>query len=47
MIIPATGLIRIDFSAAGTLLNWVSSRQAEAGRCSSSTCTAWWPASST
>lgn len=29
MIISCDRLIRIDFSAAGTLLNWVSSRQAE------------------
>ena len=29
MIISCARLIRIDFSAAGTLLNWVSSRQAE------------------
>ncbi|MDB5945567.1 MAG: hypothetical protein JWQ33_593, partial [Ramlibacter sp.] len=29
MIISCERLLRIDFSAAGTLLNWVSSRQAE------------------
>jgi ABC-type transporter Mla MlaB component len=29
MVISCDRLIRIDFSAAGTLLNWVSSRQAE------------------
>ena len=29
MIISCAKLIRVDFSAAGTLLNWVSSRQAE------------------
>jgi ABC-type transporter Mla MlaB component len=29
MIISCTRLIRIDFSAAGSLLNWVTSRQAE------------------
>ena len=29
MIISCDRLLRIDFSAAGTLLNWVSSRQAE------------------
>ncbi len=29
MVISCARLIRIDFSAAGTLLNWVSSRQAE------------------
>ena len=29
MVISCERLIRIDFSAAGTLLNWVSSRQAE------------------
>jgi ABC-type transporter Mla MlaB component len=29
MVISCTRLIRIDFTAAGTLLNWVSSRQAE------------------
>jgi ABC-type transporter Mla MlaB component len=29
MIISCTKLIRVDFSAAGTLLNWVTSRQAE------------------
>ena len=29
MIISCTRLIRIDFSAAGTLLNWVTARQAE------------------
>ena len=30
MIISCARLIRIDFSAAGTLLNWVTARQAEA-----------------
>jgi ABC-type transporter Mla MlaB component len=29
MIISCARLIRIDFSAAGSLLNWVSSRQVE------------------
>jgi ABC-type transporter Mla MlaB component len=29
MVISCTRLIRIDFSAAGTLLNWVTARQAE------------------
>ena len=29
MVISCTKLIRVDFSAAGTLLNWVSARQAE------------------
>jgi ABC-type transporter Mla MlaB component len=29
MVISCARLIRIDFSAAGTLLNWVTSRQAE------------------
>ena len=29
MLISCTKLIRVDFSAAGTLLNWVSARQAE------------------
>ena len=29
MIISCANLIRVDFSAAGTLLNWVSARQAE------------------
>ena len=29
MIISCTNLIRVDFSAAGTLLNWVSARQNE------------------
>ena len=29
MIISCTKLVRVDFSAAGTLLNWVSARQAE------------------
>jgi ABC-type transporter Mla MlaB component len=29
MLISCAKLIRVDFSAAGTLLNWVSSRQAE------------------
>lgn len=29
MVISCTRLIRVDFSAAGTLLNWVSARQAE------------------
>jgi ABC-type transporter Mla MlaB component len=29
MVISCTRLIRIDFTAAGTLLNWVSERQAE------------------
>jgi ABC-type transporter Mla MlaB component len=29
MIISCSRLIRIDFSAAGTLLNWVTARQAE------------------
>ena len=29
MLISCTQLIRVDFSAAGTLLNWVSARQAE------------------
>ncbi|MBC7437698.1 MAG: STAS domain-containing protein [Bdellovibrionales bacterium] len=29
MVISCTKLIRVDFSAAGTLLNWVTSRQAE------------------
>jgi ABC-type transporter Mla MlaB component len=29
MVISCARLIRIDFSSAGTLLNWVSSRQAE------------------
>ena len=29
MVISCARLIRIDFSAAGTLLNWVSTRQAE------------------
>jgi anti-anti-sigma regulatory factor len=29
IVISCTRLIRIDFSAAGTLLNWVTSRQAE------------------
>lgn len=29
MVISCDGLIRIDFTAAGTLLNWVSQRQAE------------------
>jgi len=29
LVISCTKLIRVDFSAAGTLLNWVSSRQAE------------------
>ena len=29
MVISCARLIRIDFSAAGTLLNWVSARQAE------------------
>ena len=29
MIISCAKLIRVDFSAAGTLLNWVSARQAE------------------
>jgi anti-anti-sigma regulatory factor len=29
VVISCTQLIRIDFSAAGTLLNWVTSRQAE------------------
>ena len=29
MIISCSNLIRVDFSAAGTLLNWVSARQAE------------------
>lgn len=29
MIISCTNLIRVDFSAAGTLLNWVSARQTE------------------
>ncbi len=29
MIISCSKLIRVDFSAAGTLLNWVSARQAE------------------
>lgn len=29
MVISCANLIRVDFSAAGTLLNWVSARQAE------------------
>ena len=29
MVISCTKLVRVDFSAAGTLLNWVSARQAE------------------
>ena len=29
MVISCARLIRIDFSAAGTLLNWVTARQAE------------------
>jgi ABC-type transporter Mla MlaB component len=29
MVISCAKLIRVDFSAAGTLLNWVSARQAE------------------
>ena len=29
MLISCAKLIRVDFSAAGTLLNWVSARQAE------------------
>jgi ABC-type transporter Mla MlaB component len=29
MVISCARLIRIDFSSAGTLLNWVSTRQAE------------------
>ena len=29
MIISCAKLVRVDFSAAGTLLNWVSARQAE------------------
>lgn len=29
MVISCTKLIRVDFSAAGTLLNWVSAREAE------------------
>ncbi len=29
MIISCMKLIRVDFSAAGTLLNWVSAREAE------------------
>ena len=29
MVISCSRLIRVDFSAAGTLLNWVSARQAE------------------
>ena len=29
MLISCSKLIRVDFSAAGTLLNWVSARQAE------------------
>ena len=29
MLISCANLIRVDFSAAGTLLNWVSARQAE------------------
>jgi len=30
VVISCARLIRIDFTAAGTLLNWVTSRQAEA-----------------
>ena len=29
MVISCAKLIRVDFSAAGTLLNWVSAREAE------------------
>ena len=29
MLISCAKLIRVDFSAAGTLLNWVSAREAE------------------
>jgi ABC-type transporter Mla MlaB component len=29
MVISCARLMRIDFSAAGTLLNWVTARQAE------------------
>ena len=29
MLISCTKLMRVDFSAAGTLLNWVSAREAE------------------
>jgi ABC-type transporter Mla MlaB component len=29
MVISCAKLIRVDFSAAGTLLNWVSARQSE------------------
>ena len=29
MVISCAKLVRVDFSAAGTLLNWVSARQAE------------------
>jgi ABC-type transporter Mla MlaB component len=29
MVISCAKLIRVDFSAAGTLLNWVSARQNE------------------
>jgi ABC-type transporter Mla MlaB component len=29
MLISCAKLIRVDFSAAGTLLNWVAARQAE------------------
>jgi ATP-dependent HslUV protease subunit HslV len=47
MIISCARLIRIDFTAAGTVLNWVTAREAEDGSCSSPTCTAWWRRSST
>jgi hypothetical protein len=47
MIISCARLMRIDFTAAGTLLNWVTARCRKAARCSSSTCTAWSPRSST
>jgi ATP-dependent protease HslVU peptidase subunit len=39
-------LIRVDFIAAGDLLNWVLTKRSENRPCSSSTRTAWWRCSS-
>jgi ABC-type transporter Mla MlaB component len=47
MVISCARLIRIDFSAAGTLLNWVTARQAEGRQVQFARCTGWWRRSST
>ena len=32
IVVSCQGLVRVDFSAAGSILNWVATRQAEGGR---------------